>query len=404
MPKLLLITDACAALEQLAPLHLAASWDNVGLLIGSTSWPATRALLTIDLTHAVLKEAIANRCDFIIAYHPPIFHALKSFTDRTDRESIALLSAQHKIAVYSPHTALDAAPDGLNDFLARGLGPGDLRALQSHQHLPESEETKIVTFAPADAVEKIRNALAAIGAGRIGNYELCSFEITGAGTFLGNESASPALGKAGEFKRVNEVRLEMVCPRAALGLAVLTLREFHPYEEPPIEIYPLLSRPLRHTGLGRRLVLDTAVPLTTLTDRIKKHLNISSLTVASANDSAIAQARTTPSLEGGGLGVGESTRSSQNAESLISHIGLCAGAGADLIEPAIAQGCRAFLTGEMRHHEVLAAQARGCTVILAGHTNTERPYLPAYRDRIKKLLPALEFSISSADAETLREM
>src|SRR5690554_3984964 len=181
-------------LEQIAPPEYAESWDNVGLLIGEESWPADDVLLTIDLTEAVLEEAVAAGVNMIVAYHPPIFDALKSVNDRTAKSRIVLNAIKNNIAVYSPHTALDAAPGGVNDWLAQGLGHGDVRALVSHGALPETEECKIVTFCPPDAADQIRNGLAAAGAGRIGAYQLCSFEIPGTGTFLGGEGTDPVVG------------------------------------------------------------------------------------------------------------------------------------------------------------------------------------------------------------------
>lgn len=363
-------------LESIAPPRYAESWDNVGLLIGSRRWAAERIMLTIDLTEEVLQEAIDADAQMIVAYHPPIFEPLKALTDDAQTQRIALQAARAAIAVYSPHTALDAAPGGVNDWLAEGLGPGDVRALECQRSLPESEEFKVVTFCPADAVDRLRNALASIGAGRIGAYELCSFEIEGAGTFLGGPGAEPAVGERGRLERVKETRLEMVCPGAALGLAVLTLREFHPYEEPPVEIYRLYPRPERRIGAGRRVVLDQKTTLAQLVQRSKKQLGVEQLRVAPGRD----------------------------APEDYQTIGLCAGAGGSLLDAATEQGCELFLTGEMRHHDLLAAQASGCTVILAGHTNTERGYLPELRRKLIDRLPGLTLTISKRDADPLTVM
>ena len=363
-------------LESIAPLECAAEWDNVGLLIGSTKWRANSIMLTIDLTEAVLHEAIEAGWRMIVSYHPPIFEPLAALTDAVPKQRIALEAVRAKIAVYSPHTALDAAPGGINDWIASGLGHGDVRPLHVNESLPETEQCKIVTFCPADAVDRLRNALATVGAGRIGRYELCSFEIKGTGTFFGGEGARPRVGRTGALQHVDEIRLEMVCPKASLALAVTTLRQFHPYEEPPIEIYQLLPRPRRDTGQGRRVVLDRKVPLRALIERIKQRLGVDQLQVAAAHA----------------------------APRRYGTIGLCAGAGGSLRTEATAQGCQAFITGEMRHHDVLAAQADGCTVILAGHTHTERGYLRVLRKRLRSALPAVQVVISKKDGDPLRVM
>ncbi len=370
------VNEVIEVLETIAPLEYAADWDNVGLLVGSASWDAQTILLTIDLTKAVLREAIHAEAQMIVSYHPPIFDPLERVTDVEPKQRIVLEAARAGIAIYSPHTALDAAPGGVNDWIAEGLGSGDVRALEAHGAQPESEQCKIVTFCPAESVERLRNTLAAAGAGRIGKYELCSFEITGMGTFLGGKETTPSVGRRGEIHRVGEVRLEMVCPRASQALAVTTIKQFHPYEEPPIEIYELQPRPQRDIGQGRRVVLDQKLSLRVLVERIKRRLGMSQLRVA-VGSRPPRRYRT---------------------------IGLCAGAGGALRTEATAQGCEAFITGEMRHHDVLAAQAEGCTIILAGHTNTERGYLRVLRKRLRSSLPAAQVVISKKDCDPLRVM
>ncbi len=370
------VNDVIDVLEAIAPLEYAADWDNVGLLVGSASWKADSVLLTIDLTEAVLREAMHVQAQLIVSYHPPIFDPLPRVTDAEPKQRIVLEAAQAEIAIYSPHTALDAAPGGVNDWIADGLGSGDVRALEAHGVLPETQQCKLVTFCPADAVDRLRNTLAASGAGRIGKYQLCSFEIPGTGTFFGGKETSPTVGRRGALQRVDEIRLEMVCSRSALALAVTTIKQFHPYEEPPIEIYELQPRPQREVGQGRRVVLDQKLSLRVLVERIKRRLGVSQLRVA----------------------VG------RRAPRRYRTIGLCAGAGGALRTEAAAQGCEAFITGEMRHHDVLAAQAEGCTIILAGHTNTERGYLRVLRKRLRSALPAVQVVISKKDSDPLRVM
>lgn len=369
-------SDLIDAMERIAPTRDAAEWDNVGLLVGAPEWPARRIGLTIDLTPSVLVELQAARTQAIVAYHPPLFSPLRRLTPDTATSRVVLDAARSGIAIYSPHTALDSAPNGLNDWLASGFGQGDVRALEPSRHMPATEACKVVTFCPYDEVERMRNALASIGAGRIGDYELCSFEIEGTGTFRGGAETQPVVGHKDVLERVAEVRLEMVCPRASLALAVTMVRQFHPYEEPPIEIYALEPRPRRAVGAGRRVVLDRPVTLRTIVSRIKTCLGVSRLRVAPGVD----------------------------APSRISTVGLCAGAGGSLVDAAIEQGCELYLTGEMRHHDVLAAQSRGCTVVLAGHTNTERGYLPILASRLTEALPKMEIVVSAVDHDPLIAM
>lgn len=206
------VSQLCEAMESIAPLHTAADWDNVGLLIGDASWPIRRLLLTIDLMPSVLDEAIAGRCDAIVAYHPPIFRGVKSLRPgRTSQEGVAAEALSERIAVYSPHTALDAAPGGTNDTLAVMAGiAGAAPFAPARDPLPRC---KLVTFVPEDAVERVAAAVFEGGAGHIGDYSHCSYRLQGQGTFLGGEGTNPAVGQRGCLERVAETRLEVLFER-----------------------------------------------------------------------------------------------------------------------------------------------------------------------------------------------
>jgi len=377
------VAELIEAMEQIAPIHLAEPWDNVGLLLGSPDEHLHGpVLLCIDLTHDVLDEARALGSTTIIAYHPPIFHAFKQLTSRDPGQALILRAARAGVSLYSPHTALDAAPGGLCDWLAdcalgtltktkAGTSHADRRALSPSPHQPESQQFKVVTFVPHGDLDTVRQALATAGAGRIGNYEVCSFACEGDGTFYGNEHSSPAIGPGGRLETSKEARLEMVCSKRSLALAIATLKQFHPYEEPAVDVYPLAPTMLREIGVGRRLVLDKPASLQDIAARIKGALGVAHVELAVATDKPI------------------------------SCIGVCPGAGAALMDAAMAENCELFLTGEMKHHDILAAVRRGMSVMLAGHTRTERPYLRTLATRLKILLPEAKFEVSCEDRDPL---
>ena len=98
---------------------------------------------------------------------------------------------------------------------------------------------KLVVFVPEEALDAVRDAVFAAGAGRIGNYERCSWYTEGTGTFLGGEAAHPTVGERGREERVPELRLETVYPAAREAEVVEALRAAHPYEEPAFDLYPL---------------------------------------------------------------------------------------------------------------------------------------------------------------------
>jgi len=237
--------------------------------------------------------------------------------------------------------------------------------------MPDSQQLKIVTFVPQVEAEKVRSALATAGAGVIGAYHLCSFETAGTGTFVGGENTKPRVGQAGRLEHVQEVRLEMVCSKAALALAIETLRRFHPYESPAIDVYELVPQPQRAAGPGRRLVVDQAVTVRELAQRLRDHIKRDRVRYAIAGD----------------------------PEAKIHHVGVVPGSGESLSRLARTEGCQVFVTGEMKHHEVLGALNAGMSVILGGHTNTERGYLPRLRAALEKR--GFDALLSEADKDPL---
>lgn len=363
-----------AALEALAPLRFAEPWDNVGLLLEPAEpREVTRALLCIDLTEDVLDEALGAAAELVIAYHPPWFEPLRRLGRGAPRQRLLLRCLTRGLAVYSPHTALDAAADGVNDWLAAQVGPGATAPLTVRSELAPGSGCKLVVFTPEAAADRLREALAAEGAGVIGAYTHCSFATHGTGTFLGGEGSSPTLGERGTLERVPELRLELVAPLAALPRLAAALRRVHPYEEPAWDLVPLLPEPLAGVGPGRRLVLDTPAPLAELLPRLKAGLGVGHVQVAA-------------------------TRAHDQGAPLRT-VAVCAGAGGALLEGV--HDADLLVTGEMRHHDVLAHVARGSSVVLAGHSNTERGYLPRFAERLRSALPELSVLVSARDRDPL---
>jgi len=383
----MLIRDLANAMQSLAPVELAEGWDNVGLIVGSREAALSGpVLLTIDLTAGVLEEAIQAKAGAIIAYHPPIFEPLKRLTGDSPKQRLILEAIRAGMAIYSPHTALDAASAGMTEWLCEGVSggsesaamsgeaepkiKGDCRAIRAHPETDPRQELKVVTFVPELRLDDVRAALATAGAGIIGHYILCSFATPGLGTFLGNDQSNPSVGKPGRLERTTEYRLEMVCARASLPIVLETLKQFHPYEEPAVDVYVLEPKPRRSVGLGRRLVLDAPITPEALAERVRAFLGIPVVRLACAEG---MQGRP------------------------ISKVGVCPGSGAELAPLARADGCEVYITGEMGHHRVLAEIDAGMSIILAGHTNTERGYLPRLARRLERALPGVRTIVSARD-------
>ncbi|MHC4670858.1 MAG: Nif3-like dinuclear metal center hexameric protein [Planctomycetota bacterium] len=203
------VAQISRTLDRLAPPHLAQSWDNVGLLVGDPSAKCRRILLCIDLTPAVLAEAIAGKCEFIVSYHPPLFRPInKILADSSDTDAIVHQAIAKGISIYSPHTALDAAEGGTNDILA---GLCQITDIEPFEFVAAGKkEYKVVTFVPPVHLDKMASAMFDAGAGHIGDYEQCSYRTRGEGTFFGSDSTNPQLGRKGRLEKVAETRIEMV--------------------------------------------------------------------------------------------------------------------------------------------------------------------------------------------------
>ncbi|HKQ47099.1 MAG TPA: Nif3-like dinuclear metal center hexameric protein [Phycisphaerae bacterium] len=361
----------CDAMEQIAPTWAAAEWDNVGLLAGGAKWPLARVLLTIDLTPAVLDEAIRTKVGAIVSYHPPIFRPIKRMSvDRAASEGLAAEAVAHRIAVYSPHTALDCSPDGTNDVIAALAGLEDIVPFEIAAKADRL--CKLVVFVPAQQVEKVSDAVFAAGAGRIGAYERCSYRVNGQGTFFGTESTSPTIGRRGRLERVDEVRLEVIFPRQRLADVTAAVRKSHPYEEPAFDVYPLEGLPDGRTGQGR-------------IGRFRKPIALSMLAKRLAMKTGARCA----------------SRIGRSSERL--HRGLvCVGAAGSLpFEiPGESLGWGdVVITGEIRHHDALRYARCGAAAIALGHSVSERPVLAPLAARLKKLLPGVSIIVSRADRD-----
>ncbi|MEO8876174.1 MAG: Nif3-like dinuclear metal center hexameric protein, partial [Polyangiaceae bacterium] len=241
------LSEVVARLDALAPPAYAEAWDNVGLLTGDPAQTVSRALVTVDLTADVLDEARAKKCELVVAYHPPIFSPLK----RVTAESLIFKAISDRIAIYSPHTALDVAQGGTNDVLADATGMhADRRALRA----PENKDAgyKLFVFVPEEACDRVSQALFTAGAGQIGKYSSCSFRSPGTGTFFGEAGTNPNVGAAGRLETVAELKLETVVPAAKVGDVIRALRASHPYEEPAFDLVRVAAAaPPSRIGLGR---------------------------------------------------------------------------------------------------------------------------------------------------------
>ncbi|KAJ7394986.1 NIF3-like protein 1 [Pitangus sulphuratus] len=323
------LRELVSALNDFAPLSLAESWDNVGLLVEPSPPHTVNTLfLTNDLTEEVMEEAVQKKADLILSYHPPIFAPLKRVTWKTWKERLVVRALEHRIGIYSPHTAYDAIPHGVNNWLTKGLGA--CTSVPLHPSTAPScpaEGTHRVEFCTdTEHLEVVLSKIKDIQ------------EISCLTTF-------PARVEAEE-----QTRVTLNCSQKAL-LEVVALLSQNSLLYHKTEILLLQKPLLPHTGMGRLCTLSEPVSLSNIIERIKSHLKLPHVRVA--------------------VGTGK-TR-----ESPVKKAALCAGSGSSVLKGTEAD---LYLTGEMSHHDILDAVAKGISVILCEHSNTERGFLAELRD------------------------
>ena len=226
------IKDITNYLEELAPLNYAEDFDNVGLLVGNYSTEVTGVLVTLDTLEETVDEAIAKKCNLIVSFHPIIFGGLKKLNGNSYVERVVLKAIKNDIAIYATHTALDNSKNGVSAKMCEVLGLNNTKILIPKKKIIK----KLTTYVPLDNADEIRNSLFKAGAGNIGKYDNCSFNILGEGTFRGNENSNPTLGKKGENHTEKEVLISVVFESKNEASILKVLQENHPYEEVAYEI------------------------------------------------------------------------------------------------------------------------------------------------------------------------
>ncbi len=362
------VSQIAAALESIAPLQLAADWDNVGLLLGDGESEVRKVLFCIDLTAGVLDEARRTGAEMVVAYHPLIFKPLSRLTAAAN--PVAYAAARAGLAVYSPHTAMDVVPGGTNDVLADVLGLNNRRVLEP---VTLRNQCKVVVFVPPADLSRVAEAAFAGGAGRIGDYFDCAFFGHGIGAFCGNDQSRPSVGANGRHEATEELRREIIAPRAKVSSVCEAIRAAHSYETPAIDVYALEEYP-EDCGMGRVGRLDRPTSVDALVARIKKSLSVSRVQIA-------------PAATGG------------KKLKLVTTAACGAGSCGGLYRSAAAAGATLYLTGEMRHHDALAACAAGMTVVCVGHSNSERRVLQSLAQRTAECCKGLKAFLSKADRD-----
>ncbi|MBK0379956.1 Nif3-like dinuclear metal center hexameric protein [Mucilaginibacter segetis] len=330
------LAQLTAYLESLAPPAYQEHYDNSGLIVGRPDMEVWQALISLDCTEAVVDEAIATDCQVIISHHPIVFKGLKRFNGKTYVERVVEKAIRHNIAIYAIHTNLDNVMVGVNARICENLGLENLRILAPKQGVLK----KLVTYVPKQQAEQVRNALFHAGAGDIGNYNECSFNAEGTGTFKGCEDSNPYVGEPGVRHHEDEIRIETIYPAYLESKIIMALVLAHPYEEVAYDLYELTNK---HQQVGSGMIGDLPMQMDEedfLADvKEKMHAEVIRHTAFTGKP--------------------------------VKQVAVCGGSGGFLLKNAIAAGADVFITADYKYHEFFDAEGK---IVIAdiGHFESEQ--------------------------------
>lgn len=361
----ILISDIIHHLQTLAPLTYAESFDNVGLLTGDANWEAKGVLVTLDTLEEVVDEAIAKNCNFIVSFHPIIFNGLKSLTGKNYVERTVIKAIQNNIAIYALHTALDNQKWGVSGKMAEILGLKNLKVL-----VPQSQIIKkLITYVPQASAEIVRKALFEAGAGYIGNYSECSFNIAGMGTYLPNEFANPSIGEIGKLQMESETQIGVFYEKHLENKVLKVLFSTHPYEEVAYEI-TTLDNVHQNIGMGVVGEWEQATTEVGLMQLLKDKFNLQNI------------------------------RHSKLTHRKIKKVALLGGSGSFALKNAMAAGADAYVSADFKYHEFYGAENR-ILITDIGHYESEQFTKILILEIIQKKFPTFAVQISETNTNPI---
>lgn len=356
------IKEILSVLEEMAPLAYAEDFDNVGLLVGNANEEATGILVCHDALENIIEEAIAKKCNLIVCFHPILFSGLKKITGKNYVERAVIKAIKNDIAIYAVHTALDNHKEGVNKIFCDALGLINTKILVPKQNFIQ----KLVTYTTPENAEQLRKALFEAGAGKIGNYEDCSFNSKGIGTYMGNENSNPEIGERFEFVEANEIKIEVTYEKHLQSKVMKALFSNHIYEEIAYEIYDLQNE---HQNIGLGMIGELEKPMN---EKEFLHFVKEKMQCGSIRHSSF---------------LGKS----------IQKVAVLGGSGSFAIQNAIQAGADVFLTADLKYHQFYDAENQ---LLLAdiGHFESERFTKNYIVDFLKKKIP--NFAIIFSEENT----
>ncbi|WP_203333037.1 Nif3-like dinuclear metal center hexameric protein [Planococcus beigongshangi] len=354
--------------EKWSPKYLAMEGDPIGLHVGTLNKKVERVLVTLDVNEAVVDEAIAKKAELIIAHHPPIFRPMKNLQTDLPQGRLMEKLIKHDIAVYAAHTNLDVAEGGVNDLLAQALGLQNTKVLVQTY---EAELVKIAVFVPESHEDQVREALGKAGAGAIGDYEHCSYTLSGTGRFRPTAEADPYIGEAGKMEKTEESKIEVVVRKWDKYRVIRAMIAAHPYEEVAYDVFTLENKEMP-MGLGRVGTLEEEMSLRSFAESVKDKLHVPFVRIVGDEDAKVKK------------------------------VAVLGGDGNKYIHQAKRSGADVYVTGDMYFHTAQDAEAIGLNLIDPGH-HVEKVMIRGVANHLAKNTDwQCEFLPSEVDTEPFK--
>lgn len=342
------LRELISFIEKQAPPSLQEDYDNAGLICGSPEQEISGVLVSLDCIEITIEEAVAKQCNVVVCHHPIIFRGLKRITGRNYIERTIILAIKHDIAIYAAHTNLDHVQQGVNAEIMRRIGVTNPGILAPKNGLLR----KLAVYVPHNQSDTVRNAMFNAGAGHVGNYADCSFNLKGEGTFKAEPGANPALGEIGKRHTEPETKIEMIYPVWQEKEILNAMKAAHPYEEVAYDIL-LLGNELQTVGAGMVGDLEEPLPELEFLNVLKQKMKTGMIRYTALRNKKIAR------------------------------VAVCGGSGSFLLKDAIASGADVFITGDFKYHEFFDAENR---IVIAdiGHYESEQFTIELLGNWIKK--------------------
>jgi dinuclear metal center YbgI/SA1388 family protein len=361
------LADIIKIMETIAPAHLAEGWDNVGLQVGETSWPIKKIWISLDPTPDVVSAACDEKVSLLITHHPLIFNALKKIDFNDSIGKIIQLAGKQKLAIYSAHTNLDNACNGINDILAKKIGLENVTVLKPSN---TDEMYKLVVFTPKSYKEKVLETFITLNEGEINNVTQCPIMCNDQEIFIRGDDTKTSVSATNSMQSKEAVKIETAVRKKNLSMAIDYLFKMHPNGIMSYDIIPI--RMLNtDTGTGRIGKLNGAVRLSSFANHIRKQFGTLLIKVAGE-----------PNL-------------------LINRVAVCSGSGASLIPEFVASGAQVFVSGDVRYHDARVVEQAGLGVVDIGHFVSEYVIVDELKQRLRKILSDkhIDASVESCDLE-----